>query len=130
MATCQKINIPARIKVCAGDLRFKIVLYKRDLGAPDDVDFDITFTEQLTVKAGFVALRGSLNVNSTNLQNLPTHKFYIRYLGGINSSWIIELDGEYYKILPDGINPLDGRKFFLELQCVRRGVVTRRVNFV
>ena len=130
MATCQRINIPSRIKVCAGDLRFSVILYKRDLSAPTDVDFDISFLPQVTVKAGFVSLRGSLDVNNTNQSTLATHKFYIRYVANINSSWIVELDGEYYRILPDGINPLDNRKFFLELQCVRRGTISKGVNYV
>ena len=130
MSSCQRIKIPARIKVCAGDLRFLIELFKRSLNAPDDVDAIITFEQQAQVKAGIVVMKGSLNVNNTNIDDFPTHKFYIRSIADINSSWIIKYAGEFYRILHDGVSLMDNRNFFVELNCVRRGTSDREVNFV
>jgi len=130
MASCQTIKIPARIKVCAGALRFNITLFKRELNAPTDVDVSIEFLEQVQTRAAIVITRGSLNVNNTNIEDVATHLFYIRHIADINSSWIIQHDNEFFRILHDGLNALDNRKFYLQLKCTRRGTTAQEVNFV
>ncbi len=128
MAQCQRISIKKR-EPCIGDLRNRIILYDRDLGAnnTNDPDYDLTFTNAISVWAGVVTLADGQDVFSgVNIVAIAKHKFIIRYRSGITSEKWIQFNSKNYDIL--SIEDPEERHEFLILYCNERGDSSKATN--
>jgi len=99
MAECEKIRIKHK-KLCTGDLRNKISLRKRTLGTPKfGVDITHDFVEFKKPWAGIKTLTGTNIFSGANLDETPSHIFYIRYFEGLTAESWIYFKGQRYNIL-------------------------------
>jgi SPP1 family predicted phage head-tail adaptor len=128
MGKCKRVDIPSKVIVCAGDLRYPITLHVRDLTPPDNVDFGVTFTTTKTVRAAVVINNPISDVDDTNTNALNTHLFYVRYDSAIDNAYMVEWDSTYYTV--NSIEELDFRKNFLKLICSERGDTAQAVNLI
>jgi len=81
---CKRVNIP-RYKVCSGDLDKYVALQSRQLvePSPGQAEAVEAFVTIKSVWAAIdnesAAIKGIAQFDDVNIENIPTHQFYIRY---------------------------------------------------
>lgn len=119
MSECVRIRIPHR-KICVGDLKHRISLQSRTLGTPKfGVDIEHEFSEFKKPWSGIRTLKGTNIFSGANLDEAPSHIFYIRYFDGLTAeSWVFYKD-ERYRILD--VENIDERDEWYAIYCNQRG---------
>lgn len=135
MAVCVNIRGKRRA-ICIGDLDRLITLENRAIQSPrDGVDYTELFTDKPIVDSplspGDVwsmieTVSGKTVFDSTNIERVYSHKFYIRWIPDVTSETWILFDGERYNIL--SVEDLDARKEFLLLKATARGISVNSNN--
>ncbi len=120
MSICNNIKFN-NDRVCVGDLRFKISLYKRSVVAPNMLGNQSTeFTEDFTlisnVWSAIKIVNGVKLFDNISLdKDIPTHLFFIRYKQGITQENWLKYNNYNYKILK--VENMSQRSKFLKLYC-------------
>lgn len=128
MPKCISIKKPDR-KICAGDLRDKIVIQVRTITPPatSGVDFTEAFSSDATVWSMVETKMGVEIFNGTSLKGVATHYFYIRYRADLTAESWLKFNSKYYDILD--VQNLDERNEFLLLRCSLRGTTANLANY-
>ncbi len=132
MAQCKRIRIPHR-KYCAGDLRERITLEDRDIQPPFDTNFTESFSNPTiipaavkTISGGGLSGAGVTVFDSSNIEQVVTHDFIIRFRVGVTQEKWIRWRNERYNILV--VENVDGRNEWLRMRTTVRGDDTLEVN--
>jgi head-tail adaptor len=126
MTTCETIRMKHR-RLCAGDLDRKIILKSRTLTTPQDSeDFEQVMATVKTVWAGLSSTKGKQMFGTTNMDNGPSHVFYVRWFAGLTAEYWVEYKGENYNIID--VENLDERDEWAALYCNVRGDSDSEVN--
>jgi SPP1 family predicted phage head-tail adaptor len=106
----------------------QITLQNRSIQAPSgsSVDYDEDFDGDNVVWALVGTVSGETIFDSTNIEQIVTHKFYIRFVSGITSETWIDYNGEKFDILD--VENMDENDSFLLLRANSRGDNTVSVN--
>lgn len=128
MANCSKIKAKPHI-VCAGDLKSRIQIYNRSISAPlsINVDFQELFTQPITTFAMIETANGETIFDSTNIEKVVTHNFYIRAIKNLTSEGWILFKQKYYDILT--VENLNEEDRFMLIKANLRGTEALAVNF-
>jgi len=100
MATCKKLR-RTLTKVCTGALNKRIQIQTRHIKPPvgNSVDYTEEFTNIITTWAMLETVTGVTIFDDTNVEQVVTHDFYIRYIPNVTfEKWIL-FDEKYYDIL-------------------------------
>lgn len=100
MAICKKLR-RTLTKVCTGSLNKRIQIQTRHIKPPigDSVDYTEEFTNIITVWAMLETVTGITIFDDTNVEQIVTHDFYIRYIPNVTfEKWIL-FDEQYYDII-------------------------------
>lgn len=125
MAKCQTIR-KKKQSYCVGDLRDIIVIENRTITAPtafNQVDYDETFTDSLTVNAAVNTVNGRTYFDGVSTETPITHVIGIRFIEGLTSEQWITLEGSRLDILR--IENLNQRSLWMRLTCVDRGLISK-----
>lgn len=126
MSECERIRIPHR-KICVGDLRRRISIQNRVLGAPKTgVDIRHTFQELRKPWAAVRTVNGKNIFAGVNLDRVPTHIFYIRYYEGLTAEDWIVYKNERYDILE--VENINERDEYYAVYCNNRGDQAKRAT--
>lgn len=112
-------------RICTGDLNRIIKLKDRTLDAPStSVDYGHTFTD-VSTWAAVETVKGKDIFAGTNMDQLVSHIFYIRYRELTSEDWL-EYRSQNYDILD--VENLEENNAFLALMCNVRGSTEQPVN--
>ena len=125
---CNKININNKSMVCIGDLRYSITIYVRGIKTPQNVDFGFDLSNFKIVKAGVNIVGNTADVDGTNINNINTHIFYIRYDINATNAYLIKYIDKYYNVT--SIQEVDFRRKFLRLNAIETGKTNNEVNLL
>lgn len=120
MSICNNIKFN-NDRVCVGDLRFKISLYKRSVVAPNmlgnqSTEFKEDFTLISNVWSAIKVVDGVKLFDNISLdKDIPTHLFYIRYKKDVTQENWLKYNNYNYKILK--VENMSQRSKFLKLYC-------------
>jgi SPP1 family predicted phage head-tail adaptor len=128
MTICKDIKYPKR-NYCVGDLKYLIVIYNRQILAPENgsVDFILNFEENATVYAAMKTTKGVTVFDSANIERVATHEIGIRYLEGITAECWVEFNGKKLDVLT--VENIDEQNDWLRLVCNERGEQDTPTNF-
>lgn len=123
MSECERIRIPHK-KICVGDLRYRISLRNRQLGPPrTGVDITHEFVEFRRPWAAIKTMNGPNMFSGVNLDETPTHIFYIRHFPDLTAqSWVYHNDERYNILQVENINE---RNEWYALYCNQRGDINQ-----
>lgn len=118
------------VRICSGDLDRAILIQVRTLVSPEDTDGDVdyneTFSEFIVFWSLIETVKGETVFDESNVEQVVTHKFYIRYAPDITfQDWVTYNDKNYKIIDVQNINERD--EFYL-LRCTLRGSSILPVN--
>lgn len=110
-------------KVCIGSLKYNILIQKRSITSPANVDFGEEYTNVANVWA---AVKSSSQIggnqfvfSKTNIQENITHLFTIRFRSDVDiNNWILYREQRYNIV---SIKELDFDQRFLQLNCNLKG---------
>lgn len=122
---CRKIPKKAD-KICAGDLNKQIKIINRAI-VPADISHTINRDDYITVWARVDTRRGGAFFNGTNMEDAPTHFFYVRFGVEVENNFSIELSGNYYMI--SNIENLNEENRWLKISATKRGIATNESTF-
>ena len=125
---CTKININNKSIICAGDLRYSITIYMRNIATPQNVDFNFDLSNFKIVKAAVEIIGDTSNVDGSNINDTKTHIFYIRYDNNLSNAYLIKYIDKYYNVI--SIQDVDFKRNFLKLNTVETGTINNEVNLV
>lgn len=123
MAKC--VSLQRKVtKICAGSLNRKVGIYATDITSPLDpmmseVDYGEKFTLIASPWAMVEDINGEVLFDGVSTDDVPTTRFYIRYLAGITAENWVKLDGINYNITK--VDNLDHNKRFMSLETNIRG---------
>lgn len=116
-------------RLCAGDLRHRISIVRRDLqaGLPGSFEPVETFTEISKAWAGIetssAALNGVRRFDSVNTDELATHLFYVRHTSTLATlepaNHFVEYSGRRFRIL-DVVRAEEARQMVI-IRATERG---------
>lgn len=123
MSKCIKIQRKKR-QICLGDLDQQITLQDRNITEPDfgKVDFGENFIKKDIIWASVNTVSGKTFFDGVNTESIITHEFMIRYDVSVTAETWILYDNNRYDILKT--ENYDGRKEFMKLICIDRGLST------
>lgn len=129
MPECLYIK-PKVKKYCLGSLSSKIQLIRRviDVDNSSSVDYGITKTTISTVWASIETIKSIARFSDINIEDLPTHKFTIKYLAGMDKDVTVSYNSKYFRVLT--IENVDEENQWLVLHCTERGTTTKQANEV
>jgi SPP1 family predicted phage head-tail adaptor len=106
----------------------QITLQNRSIQAPtgSGVDYDEDFDGDNIVWALVETVEGETIFDSTNIEQVVTHHFYIRFVQGVTSETWVDYQSVKYDILD--VENLDERDEWLLLRTNSRGDNTVSVN--
>lgn len=134
MAKCTRTRINRR-KICAGDLRHRITLLRRELqeAGVDDNEPQQVFTTLLSAKAGvrtFNGFSGTPLFDGVSVEERPTHSFIMRRNSITENvddgNTFILLDGRYFRVIRRTI--VDEDRYYVDISARERGDITRSAN--
>ncbi|HDY66296.1 hypothetical protein LCGC14_2350710 [marine sediment metagenome] len=132
MVICKRIK-STNTQICSGALNTCIEIVTRTQIAPsgNDVDSTIAFSTLFTVRASVIKTKtgfasGFQPFGATNISEVSTHVFTVRFLNGLDTTMFVRLNSEYYKIL--FIHNSEESDSLLELVCSKRGDQALEVN--
>ncbi len=127
MAQCV-VRTNKKKRVCIGALNRRIEVKVRTLTATadDDVDYTEVFTALKTVWAMVETVSGKTMFDSSNVERIVTHNFYIRFISGVTSESWVKYKDQYFDIL--NVENLNEEDTFYKLVCAIRGDTTKPVN--
>lgn len=114
----------SRAYVGAGDLRHRITLQRKALTPPagDSADFQELYTDLVKVFAAIETVNPKQPLGDVNVDELPTHRFWIRYIKEIDTDcWVLH-EGQRYPILK--VENKDSRNEWTILHCNEKGRTT------
>jgi head-tail adaptor len=120
-------------KLCLGDLKHKITLFKKAIVTPtyqsvNLVDYSFDYEEMGSVWAAIVTIKGDAIADSVAKEDLPTHKFYIKYIGDLSTeNWILFKDYRYEILRIINVNEDD---VYLEIHALKTGLETQQASKV
>ena len=129
MTVCRTRRYPKR-KICAGDLRHKIRILRRQLGTPGpgQQDAPLTFTLVKPKNAGIEVVSPSRKFEGVNTEDRPTHIFTVRrevLLIDIEyNNHFIQFNNRYFKIQRVAVVDEDPR--YMDYQVTERGDITKQ----
>ncbi len=127
MAQCVA-KVRKSTRVCIGSLNQRIDINIRTLtpNSDDDVDYDEVFTLTKTVWSMVETVTGETMFDSSNVERVVTHNFYIRYIPDITmENWIVYKD-ELYDIL--NVENFGENDRFYKMATAVRGDTAQPVN--
>lgn len=107
--------------VRAGDMIHRITLQNKSIAPPDadSADLGEQFTDLCKVYAALRTIGYKIPDGKVNIDELPTHEFWIRYIPDIDTDcWILH-EGYRYPILR--VENRNGRNEWLVLHCNEKG---------
>lgn len=129
MPNCAKIK-QKPYKICTGDLSKRITLYVRSITDPQggSVDFGENFTTPTNVWAMIETLSKGVEIfDGSNVIDVATHLFYIRYIPGITFEMYLDYNGRRFRIID--VQNIDEKDETIILRCTERGDNTKPVNW-
>ncbi len=127
---CEKIQRP-KYQICIGDLDEEIVIMSRTKAAynPSGIAPDIDTSDAYTVWAAHDAYNGSRPFDDGTGQGqlFATDKFTIRFLEGIDITYVIKVNGVLYQIVD--IQQLRKTQFMV-IRAVRKGADDLVINLI
>lgn len=116
-----KRKVFTKTAVPAGDLRHRIKIKKRNIEAPvtDSPDFKQAYTTVGEVYAAIESLAPKTPFDGINIEEVPTHRFFIRYLPGISTTHVIVHESNRYTITR--VENKDDLNLWLILYCIDKG---------
>lgn len=114
--------------ISPGDLRHKITIQKRAISPPSGsgVDYSSTFTDLATVSAAIESITPKQQFGDININENVTHKFYIRFMSGIDlNCWVLHENKRYPIVDIKNWNHLNQ---WLELQCNEKGSADKEAS--
>lgn len=129
MSKCSRIKSKAD-KICIGDLNklIKLEVNRKVSPASGNSYATVTTTEDLEVWAKQTSSKGVVSFGESNLEQVVTDYFYIRYLPDINITSSIVYDDKRYSIVD--IENLNGNNEFLKISTNKRGDSTLKANYL
>ena len=128
MSVCVKINGKKRT-LCAGALDRVITLENRAITVtPNNVDFVETFSAPVEVAAAIETSRGSTLFDGVNVEQVITHKFYIRYDSSVTAETWILFESKRYDIVD--VENLEERSQWMLLRCNQKGLSAKAATSV
>lgn len=129
MAICKKI-VREKKRICTGSLKTRIIISLRSIKAPsfNNVDFDEEFNDIRTVWAYCETVSGLTEFDDSNIEEIVTHIFYIRYIPSININTVnwIEHRNKRYKIIT--VENINDENEFLLIKTNSRGLKEFNMN--
>jgi SPP1 family predicted phage head-tail adaptor len=123
---CSYVKFKHR-KLCAGDLNRRIKIQSRS-DKPSNTTFDYgqTFTDTRNTWSALLSVKGRDVFAGTNMDELVSHIFYVRYFDGLTSQHWINYRSERYDILT--VEDLDLNQEWYAIFTNVRGTDTKAVN--
>jgi len=115
-------------KVDIGSMNSRITLDARAINFPqgDDYNYGIGLTKRLNLWAYVETVNGVTTFDSTNVERVVSHNFYIRFIPGVTfENWILYKNNLYDLIRAENYG--EENKFYL-LMANLRGDQTKPVN--
>lgn len=122
---CRKISKKAD-KVCIGDLKKSIKIINRAI-EPADVSHTMDFTDFVSAYARIDTTKGNPFFNGVNIEDFPSHVFYIRYGFTVEKNYTLEYASNYYNVLD--VENLNEENRFLKISCVKNGPKSNQANW-
>lgn len=109
--------------VRSGDLRHRITFYLRSVVPSSRSGESATtrFEKSCTVWSAIETATPRVPLDGVETESPITHRFYIRYLKGVDKNYWIEHDCVYYQTV--NVRDLDGNKKYLRIDCIEKGDV-------
>lgn len=114
---CGKIKRKADT-ICVGDLKSLIKIIDRKI-EPDDVSHTMNFDDYVSIRARIDTRRGGAFFNGVNMEDAPTHYFYIRFGPTVERNYTIEFKDNYY--LVGDVENLNEKSRFLKISATKNG---------
>lgn len=128
MVNCTPIKTKP-FRICAGDLRHRIVINTRSIlpNQSNGVDFNESFTDPKVVYSMIETVDGETIFDATNVEQVVTHHFYIRFMKNLTFEGWVLYKQKYYDIL--GVENLNEEDRFMLIRANLRGTELKPVNF-
>lgn len=110
-----------KTQIPAGDMRHRIKIKQRDLTAPvnDSPDFKQKYTTVFEAWAAIETIAPKTPFDGVNIEEIPTHRFYLRWLPKVSTTHVVVHDGNRYVI--QRAENKDDLNMWLILHCVDKG---------
>lgn len=117
-------------KICIGDLDsfIKIQIRTKITPGPGETVATMEVTDDLEVWARHDSSKGEVVFDSSNMEQVSTDKFYIRFIPNISVVNSLEKNGKRYKVID--IEDLNGNEEFLLIRTSRRGSSAIPNNYI
>lgn len=117
-----------RRKIPCGDLDKLINLKNRSIKGLNELDYTEDFTPNATdVWAKVDTVSGITVFDKTNIEQVVSHRFTIRYDPTVTSETWVEYDGRYFNLAP--IENWEERGEYLKMPAWERGITSQPPNF-
>lgn len=113
-------------KICIGDLKRLINIIDRKI-EPAEVSHTMNFDDFVSVKARIDTRRGGAFFNGVNMEDAPTHFFYVRFGVAIERNYTIEFNDSYY--LVSNVENLNEESRFLKVSATKNGPKSNEANW-
>lgn len=115
-------------KVPIGDMKTPVIVHQAEILAPTvGVDMGRSITKIIEPWwCKVTTVSGVTMFDSSNIEQVITHDFQGRFDDRISESMVIELKGEYYRVV--SVEDMEERNQFLRLRCTVRGMISKEVN--
>lgn len=116
-------------KICSGDMDRQILVETRSITPPPDdntVDYDETFVSFQSFWAMIETVKGETVFDSSNVERVVTHKFYVRFVPDLTFEKWVKYNQEKYRIVD--VQNFNERNEFYLLRCSLRGDENLGVN--
>lgn len=113
-------------QICVGDLKRLIKIIDRKI-EPADVSHTMDFSDLVSIRARVDTRRGIEFFNGVNVENAPTHYFYVRFGVEVERNYTIEFRDNYY-IVSD-VENLNEENRFLKISAVKNGPKSNQANW-
>jgi len=123
--SCRKIQRKPDA-VCIGDLKKLINIIDRKI-EPADVSHTMNFDDYVSTRARIDTRRGGAFFNGVNMENAPTHYFYIRFGITVERNYTLEFKGIYY--LVSDVENLNEESRFLKISATKNGPKSNGANW-
>lgn len=112
--------------ICASDLKNKVKLITRKIETAN-VSFTENFTDFKSIYARIDTISGYQPFNGVNIEDAPSHIFYIRYLSDIEINYTFEYKSNYFHIID--IENLNEENRFMKITVKKAGNKSNEANW-